>query len=146
MSRLRFTMFLGLAACGGGGSDPGVDGAAPDPIFSDPDNLVTVMETTYRGETDYTYSGASALFAGTGGDYLQETMREGSCRLLTSDSSYCEDCTGFCVGGECQDFPTYRQAGSIAITGLTGPVTLTWQYGYYNPAQSPLPEDLFGPG
>jgi hypothetical protein len=138
-------MLIVLAACGGG-SEPGVDGAPPDPIFSDPDNLVTVMETSYRGETDYTYGGAGARFAGTGGDYLHETMREGSCRLLTSDSSYCVDCNGFCVDGECQDFPTYRQAGSIAITGLASAVTLTWQYGYYNPAQAPLPEDLFGPG
>jgi hypothetical protein len=144
-------LLAGAAACGGGDGDdpdsgPAVDAGPPDPVFGDPANLVTVLESEYRGNNASAYSSARAQFLGTGVELLAETMRDGNCRLLESDASYCEDCNGFCVGGACQPWPTNRDAGRITVGGLEAALTLQWMQGYYGQEQYPLPADLFGAG
>lgn len=144
-------LLAGAAACGGGDGDdpdsgPAVDAGPPDPVFGDPANLVTVLESEYRGNNATVYSTARASFLTDGIELLTETMRDGNCRLLESDASYCEACTGYCVGGECQPWPTNRDAGRITVSGLRAALTLQWMQGYYGQEQFPLPADLFEPG
>ncbi len=139
-------------ACGGGdggGPDAGPpgDSGSPEPQFGDPTNLISVVEAVYRVEQPFGWSGVSARFGAGETGFLTETMREGNCRLLESDASYCQECTtGLCIGGECRAYPTYRSAGRITIDGLSTGVTLSWQDGWYNVDQYQLPEDLFDAG
>lgn len=146
-----------VGACGGdggAGADGGLeqpdagmlpfDAGPPDPIFGDPVNLIAVRETEMRGSFGFRLAAASAELAGVDTDYLVETTREGNCRLLESDASYCADCDGFCVADECRPWPTYRSAGRIQLTGLSVPLALSWNQGRYDPDPLVAPEDLFG--
>ena len=142
------------AACGGsgggddGGGDDGDADADPggdEPRFDEPANLISVAELAWPGIVDAQGMISAQLATGTTG-LLTEVMRDGNCRLLTSDAEYCTSCTGFCVDDVCHDWPTYRDAGRITISGTTTEATLTFSSGYYAVSPFPLPDDLFAPG
>lgn len=138
------TIWWCAAGCGGDGG-PGPDPGPPDPIFDDDagTNRVDIVEGEWPG-VGQPYAGVTAWFSDTP-SFLTEAARAGACRVLTSDTMYCEGCEGLCVGGVCRDWPLGRSAGTITITGLVQPMTLTWTGDYY--AQSFFPMgDLFAPG
>jgi hypothetical protein len=142
-----------LAACGGGsggddGDDTGDDGVDADPGPSDPQfddtaNGVSIYESWAYGTTR-TY--VDAWFPTEAVSQYTEAARVGNCRLLTSDAAVCGDCSGWCNGDVCHEWPTYREAGRITTSGLATTVTLDWETGYYGISPWPLPDDLFGAG
>jgi len=136
------------AGCGGGraGDDaPDADPGPPEPQFGERPNRVVISELRWNSQRSSGNIGAT--FERGGDDLYAEAARSGSCRLLTSDASYCSvECNGFCVDNVCREFPTYHSAGTIHVSGLWEPVTLTYRSGYYEIDPFPVPSDMFAEG
>jgi hypothetical protein len=142
---ISISISLALVACGGSDPDPGPDPGPADPQFVDGENRITIAEGEWRGVGDG-WAGVSAWFSDAP-SFQTESARAGACRLMVSDTMYCEGCEGFCVSGVCTEWPVGRSAGTITITGMAGvsPLTLTWMDSYYSNSPQP-PRDMFDPG
>jgi hypothetical protein len=137
---------LGCGGGGGGDDAPDADPGPGDPDFRTLQNQVAILETRFA-DNDYGQVWAAFASEVDTGNYT-EAMRVGNCRLLTSTAEYCQTipCTGWCIDEVCHEYPTYRDAGRITMAGLTESISMTYQSGYYQPDNFPVPTDLFRAG
>jgi hypothetical protein len=149
-----------LAACGDPGSG-GIDAtpywdAAPDAAGSPRARIggIEVIETRAifddgTGPMEQRWSQVwGEFFADRAANFHREVMTSGACTLRAYTPSLCDPaCTdALCVEPDvCEPWPTRVSAGELTITGLTAPVSITPQSGYYYPT-NPLPADLFADG
>jgi hypothetical protein len=158
--RTMTLMTLVLAAaggCGGGSSDtpdapPYVD-AAPDASGAPRERIGWVDVYEDRATSDYgsgpetylTSQVTAQFYLGHPGDFHRQTTTVGACTLRRYTPSSCDPAcpTGLCVEPDvCEEWPTLVSAGQLTVTGLSTPVSITPQSGYYYPAAA-LPEELF---
>jgi hypothetical protein len=146
----------GGPADGSGGAGDGAGGADARPagdggLGGGESGRVFVSERNWYGTTSGYVFGE--LMTGGLHRYHTETMAAGACRLLEYEPAFCDPpCyTGLCSPGNvCGPYPTYLSAGTLTITGLRQPLSVTpvgcgFCDGEQYWPQSQLPEDLFAP-
>jgi len=149
-------------ACGGNAGDGGADsavtdgGALPDaPGADDKRGEIQVLEgrgyyDDGSGPVEYTRATVQGmLYQGHQPRWHHVEQQAGACTLWRFTTAQCDPfCDGICVDTDvCEPWPTYVASGTLTITGLKIPVSLTPEQGvnwYVYPSAPPA--DLFDGG
>lgn len=148
------TSLAGGGSAAGGDESGGTGGAGPvEELEYSPCALGTAIGV-FRIQLEEEFTGVSGTVRSgvVPGDVPELVMESAECRLLTDRNLFCDPPCGASktcdTDGECIDYPTSQDVGTVTIDGLKIPLSIMPSAtGFYtNPAQPPLPHPGFDAG
>lgn len=130
---------------GNADSAPAADAGAPRGYVPDAVGTVTLVMSDFAGPEAGCFA---VLRDGPQVPGLELVAQEGACAIWRRlEAGFCESpCSGFCSPeGECVPWPVDRSAGTIAVTGLLGPLSFEPAENGYR-TETSIEGDLFEPG
>ncbi len=131
-ARPLLAILIALAATGGcsgggtavdaGGGDDGGDGGCPAALggASGPQFAQTSSRFDLGAYPDWlTFSGG--VYDGPKIEFHQEAERQGACRLLTYQASFCDPACQSgqaCIAEQCVDYPALQSVGTVTLGGV----------------------------